>query len=58
MTNATFIPRQQALTNDEIKQIMRENNVKFIRLQFVDINGHVKNMALPAEQIDKALNNE
>ncbi len=58
MTNTTFIPVQQALSNDEIKQVMKKNNVKFIRLQFVDINGHVKNMALPAEQIDKALNNE
>ena len=58
MTSATFIPNQQALSNEEIKQIMRENNVRFIRLQFVDINGQVKNMAIPAEQIDKALNNE
>ncbi|MCK7470135.1 MAG: hypothetical protein MZU95_04530 [Desulfomicrobium escambiense] len=27
------------MTNDEIKNAIRENNAKFIRLQFVDING-------------------
>lgn len=42
----------------EIKQIIKDENIKFIRLQFVDINGHVKNMAVPADQIDSLLNNE
>jgi len=48
----------QPMTNEEIKQVIREQNIKFIRLQFVDINGQVKNMALPSDQIDKILNNE
>lgn len=42
----------------EIKKIIKEQNVKFIKLQFVDINGQVKNMSVPSEQIDKVLNNE
>jgi len=58
MPNSLFVPNQQELSSDQIKAIIEENNVKFIRLQFVDINGHVKNMAIPANQIDKALNNE
>ena len=45
-------------TKTEIKKIIKEQNVKFIKLQFVDINGQVKNMSIPSEQIDKALNNE
>src|SRR5574344_78707 len=45
-------------TNEEIKSLMKENDVRFIRLQFVDINGQAKNMAVPAEHIDKILNNE
>lgn len=54
-----FTPnREKNLTSDEIKKIIKDENVKFIRLQFVDILGQVKNMALPAEQIDKVLNNE
>ena len=46
------------LTKEEIKSIIEKNNVHFIRLQFVDINGNVKNIAVPAAQIDKVLNNE
>lgn len=45
-------------TKDEIKKLIKEYNIKFIKLQFVDINGQIKNMAVPSEQIDKVLNNE
>ncbi len=58
MASSMFVPNQQVLSISEIKEIIKQNNVKFIRLQFVDINGHVKNMAIPSNQIDKALNNE
>lgn len=43
---------------ESVKEAIRENNVEFIRLQFCDLNGQVKNMAVPATQIDKVLNNE
>ena len=29
-----------------IKEKMKEDNIKFIRLQFVDINGTVKNIVI------------
>lgn len=58
MPAGTFIPNQKALSREEILAIIQEQNVKFIRLQFVDINGQVKNMAIPACQAEKALNNE
>ncbi len=45
-------------TREEVKSLIKEYNIKFIKLQFVDINGQVKNMSVPSEQIDKALNNE
>lgn len=55
----TFVPvHGKVLTKDEIKKIIKEENVRFVRLQFVDINGTVKNLAVPCEQIDKVLNNE
>ena len=55
----TFVPVQgKTLTKDEIKSIIKQENVRFIRLQFVDINGTVKNLAVPSEQIDKVLNND
>lgn len=58
MQTLNFPTERKALSNEEIKKIIKEQNVKFVRLQFVDINGMVKNMALPSEQIDKILNNE
>lgn len=45
-------------TRDDIKGFIKEYNIKFIKLQFVDINGQVKNLAIPSEHIDKALDNE
>ena len=45
-------------TEDDIKHFIKEYNIKFIKLQFVDINGQVKNMSIPSEHIDKALANE
>ena len=35
-----------------------EMNVKFVRLQFTDIYGVLKNMAITVEQLEKALNGE
>lgn len=48
----------KTFTPDDIKRLIREYSIKFIKLQFVDINGQVKNMTVPSEQIDKVLNNE
>lgn len=45
-------------TRDEVKELIKQYNIKFIKLQFVDINGQVKNMSVPSEQIDKVLDNE
>ena len=32
---------------ERVAEKMREDNIKFIRLQFVDINGTVKNIVIP-----------
>ena len=45
-------------TEADIKQIIKERNIRFIKLQFVDINGQVKNISIPAAHIDKVLANE
>ena len=50
--------RGSDFTDDEIKRLIKENNVQFIKLQFVDINGQVKNLAVPSEHIDRVLNND
>lgn len=54
-----YIPEHgKTLTKEEIKDIICKNDIHFIRLQFVDINGNVKNLCVPSSQIDKVLNNE
>ena len=46
------------MTDEDIKKMIEEYDVQFIKLQFVDINGQVKNLAVPSEHIDRVLNNE
>jgi glutamine synthetase len=43
------------MTKAQIKKIIKDENVQFFRLQFVDIFGFMKNVAIPKSQIDKAL---
>ncbi len=45
-------------SDEDIKKLIKEHNVQFIKLQFVDINGQVKNLAIPSEHIDRILNND
>ena len=45
-------------TKEDILRILEENDVKFIRLQFTDIFGQLKNVAITASQIEKAVNNQ
>ncbi|MBP5607922.1 MAG: type I glutamate--ammonia ligase [Lachnospiraceae bacterium] len=45
-------------TKEEILQFAEEENVEFIRLQFTDVFGNLKNMAITSSQLERALNNE
>ena len=45
-------------TKEQIIQRVKEENVRFIRLQFTDILGTLKNVAITASQIEKALDNK
>ena len=45
-------------TKEDIKKMCEENNVKFIRLQFTDILGTIKNVEIPVSQLEKALDNK
>lgn len=47
-----------AYTKEDILRIIKEENIEFIRLQFTDIFGMLKNVAITANQIEKALNNQ
>ncbi len=41
---------------DRVLTTIQEKNVEFVRLQFTDIQGIVKNVVIPVTQLDKALN--
>ncbi len=45
-------------SREDIIRIVRERNVHFIRMQFTDIFGQLKNVTLPASQIEKAVDGQ
>ncbi len=44
-------------TKDDVRRVVEEEDVEFIRLQFTDLFGNLKNMAITAGQLEKALEN-
>jgi len=44
-------------SSDDVRRIVKEENVKFIRLQFTDAFGKLKNVSITANQLDGALEN-
>ncbi|XOQ45376.1 MAG: hypothetical protein ACFWTN_13170 [Clostridium sp.] len=45
-------------SKEDIQKLINENDVTFIRLQFTDISGMMKNVAITKNQLEKALNNQ
>ena len=45
-------------TKKDIMRIVADEDVEFIRMQFTDIFGQLKNVAITASQLEKALNNQ
>lgn len=46
------------MTKDGIVKKIKENNVQYLRLQFTDLFGTVKNVEVPISQLEKALDNK
>ena len=42
-------------TKEDIKRLVEEEDIEFIRLQFTDVEGIFKNLAITTRQLDKAL---
>lgn len=49
---------EKKYTREDIIRIVKEEQVKFIRLQFGDIFGVLKNVAITSDQLEKALDNK
>ncbi len=45
-------------SKEDIFTLAKEENVKYIRLQFTDILGTIKNVEIPVSQLEKALDNK
>ena len=45
-------------TKNDIFRMVEEVDVEFIRLQFTDIFGVLKNIAITSSQLERALNNQ
>ncbi|WP_033829001.1 type I glutamate--ammonia ligase [Bacillus andreraoultii] len=45
-------------SKEDILRLAKEENVNFIRLQFTDIFGIIKNVEIPRSQLEKALDNK
>ncbi|WP_152654697.1 type I glutamate--ammonia ligase [Oceanobacillus sp. CFH 90083] len=48
----------EKLTREEIEKQIKKENVRFIRLQFTDMLGTIKNVEIPLSQLNKALDNK
>ena len=47
-----------AYTKEDIIRMVKEEDIEFVRLQFTDIFGQLKNVAITASQVEKAVNNQ
>ena len=45
-------------SKEDIVKLCNANDVQFLRLQFCDMHGLVKNMSVPIGQLDKVLDNK
>ena len=45
-------------TKQDIMRLVEEEDIEFIRLQFTDMFGTLKNVAITASQLEKALDNK
>ena len=48
----------KTITKKELLQKFKEDNVRFLRLQFSDIMGHSKNIEVPQSEFEKALDGQ
>jgi len=56
--NKTLEAHMAKFTREDIVRFAEEENVRYLRLQFTDILGTIKNVEIPISQLNKALDNE
>ena len=48
----------EKMNRERVMELVKEGNVRYIRLQFTDILGAIKNVEIPVSQLTKALDNK
>ena len=48
----------KTVTADDIRKSVEDNDVRFLRLAFTDINGTLKAVEVPKSQLEKVLSND
>lgn len=51
-------PKEKPRTKEDVLRLAEQDKVRFILLQFTDILGVVKSVAIPVEQLPKALDGQ
>ena len=45
-------------TKDEIRQMVKDEDIRFLRVMFTDLLGTIKSVDLPVSQLDKLMDNK
>ena len=56
--NGTRVTGGSSMRKEDIERMIEEEGVEFIRLQFTDIYGRLKNVAVTAGQMEKVFDNK
>ena len=54
----SFGGEMKGYTKEDIRKICKEENIKYLRMQFTDMNGGLKNVEIPVDRLDDAMENE
>lgn len=52
------VPARAGLSRAEVVRLLKERRVRFLRLQFIDVQGVLKNVEVPQSQFEKALDGD
>lgn len=50
--------RRKNMKREEINQLIKDNNISYIRMQFTDMLGDIKAIEVPIKKLEDALNNQ
>ena len=49
---------KHVFTKDEVRQMVKDEDIHFLRVMFTDLLGTIKSVDLPVSQLDKLMDNK